>query len=559
MLSDDKASYGALESQAAPQENSQRVGAKYVLGFAAVALLTVGVVALSSHTGSVQVDAVADANRNRATIAKVDPGVRELGLEVLNMTVHGLRWAIMGFDRRRETIIPLTSGPATADWEKDFKMFTNALPEASAAIAVYNFEYWVDNESTGVEPVMITWAPVHLTPFEEARAGYYLPAVILALNTDEGRLSTLAMANKNDAIGKTKAGHSGYDHTGFSGPYRLESISDTYESFCMNEMGMPQKECALEKGFHNCPFESEDPEEWTDGNPCARPECDGASFQRPEGALPGTIPDACCRYIEDDFCAAPENYATMGCHEVTIAAIDRLCEIPKPAMPVKIEWSWAEEAKCTTMCASACGTFLKPEKTWQNCEGCRMDLMPDEDAQNPGQISLCYPGAVGYQMDTCCGNALTEDGEFFCEQDHNLSAEACNLLEYFDCQWVPQQDCPELKRSQDISESTTGCCYHPGTEANFLADSSFHFDVEANDWDYESGIVDEEIPSVLCADGKYVDHSILEDGRDHHEGEVFAEGQSCAAIKAQFEAEKAAADAAAAEAEGVTTAAPARV
>merc|ERR1719324_1602121 len=184
-----------------------------------------------------------------------------------------------------------------------------------------------------------------------------------------------------------------------------------------------------------------------------------------------------------------------------------------------------------------------------------MDLMPDENADNAGQISQCYPGAVGYEMDTCCGNALTADGAYFCEQDEYLSAEMCNLLEYYNCQWVPQKDCPELKRSQDIVESPVGCCYHPGTAENYNADSSFHFDVEANDWDYESGTVDEEIPGVLCADGKYVAHSILEDGRDHHEGEVFAEGQSCQAIKDAFVAEKAAADAAAAAAAGTTTAA----
>jgi len=544
MLSDGKATYGALESQQVPRK--EQGSRKYLAAVALVALAVVGVVAMSAGTSSANVDSVVDANRNRGTLSKVDPEVRELGLKVLNMTVNGLRWAIMGFDRRREEIIPLTSGPATADWEKDFKMFTNALPEASAAVGVYNFEYWVDDESTGVEPIMITWAPVHLTDFEEARAGYYLPGIILALNTDEGRIKTLAMGE--DTIGTQQKGMAtAPDHTGFSGPYRLESISDTYEEFCKNEMGMPEKDCALEKGFHNCPFESEDETEWTEGNPCLRTECDGASFQRPEGALPGTIPDACCRYIEDTFCAAPENYATMGCHEVTIAAIDRLCEIPRPAEPVKIEWSWAEEAKCTSMCASACGTFLFPEKTWQNCEGCRMDLQPDPDAQNPGQISLCYPGAVRYEMNTCCGSAKTDEGAFFCEQPENLSAEACNLLEYFDCQWIEQKDCPELKRVQDMQDAPSGCCYQKGNPAVMFSDSSFNFNVETEKWDYESGLVDEMIPEVLCGNGKY----------GPQDGATFAEGQECADIKEGFDfawaAEQAAREGAA------TTAAPARV
>jgi len=549
MLSDGKATYGALESQQVQEKGTQRSGAKYVAAFATVALIVAGVVVMSAGTSSANVNSVVDANRNRATLSKVDPEVRELGLKVLNMTVNGLRWAIMGFDRRREEIIPLTSGPATADWEKDFKMFTNALPEASAAVGVYNFEYWVDDESTGVEPIMITWAPQHLTDFEEARAGYYLPGIILALNTDEGRINTMKMGGTHttDTVGKQKKGHATYEHTGFSGPYRLEAISDTYEEFCKNEMGMPEKDCALEKGFHNCPFESEDEAEWTDANPCKRTECDGASFVRPEGALPGTIPQSCCDYISKTFCADPANYATMGCHQVTQAAIDRLCEIPKPAEPVNIEWSWAEEAKCTTMCANACGTFLKPEKTWQNCEGCRMDLEPDPNAQNPGQISLCYPGAVRYEMNTCCGNAKTEDGAFFCEQEENLSAEACNLLEYFQCQWIEQKDCPELKRSQDMLEAPAGCCYMKGNPAVMFSDSSFNFNVQEEKWDYESGLVDEQIPAVLCGNGKY----------GPQDGATFAEGQSCEDIKTGFDYAWEQEQAARAGAE--TTAPPARV
>jgi hypothetical protein len=544
------ATYGALESQQV-QEKSQGSSKKYLAAFATIVLVVAGVVVMSAGPSAANVNSVVDANRNRATLSKVDPEVRELGLKVLNITVNGLRWAIMGFDRRRETIIPLTSGPATADWEKDFKMFTNALPEASAAVGVYNFEYWVDDEATGVEPIMITWAPQHLTDFEEARAGYYLPGIILALNTDEGRINTIKMAAKGtDTIGETKKGHAGYEHTGFSGPYRLESISDNYYEFCINEMGMPIKDCALERGFHNCPFESENEEEWTDANPCKQPICDGDSFERPsEGTLPGTISQACCDYIEQDFCADPANYATMGCHQVTIAAIDKLCEVPRPAEPVNIEWSWAEEAKCTSMCANACGTFLTPEKTWQNCEGCRMDLQPDPNAQNPGQISLCYPGAVRYEMNTCCGNTLTDDGAFFCEQPDNLSAEACNLLEYFDCQWIEQKDCPELKRAQDMQDAGVGCCYMAGNPAVMLSDSSFNFNVETEKWDFDSGLVDEMIPEVLCGNGKY----------GPQDGAVFVADQTCQEIKDGFTTAWAAEEAARAAADAETTAPPARI
>merc|ERR1719486_319867 len=257
------------------------------------------------------------ANSGRLEMGQIDPRVRELGMEVLNMTVSGLRWAIFGFNSREDKIIPLTAAPATADWEKDFKMFTNALPEEKAAVGVYNFEYWVDQDTTGVEPIMITWAPhcdtrtdemdldrrwgpcIGLDPREEARAGYYLPNIILALNSAEGRINTLKMKGHENAlsdnIGAQKKGFSPVpDFQMFSGPYRLDSISDSYYNFCTTEMGLPEKDCALEKGFHNCPFESEDEDAWTDANPCKQAVCAGDSFERVEGALPGTISQACC-------------------------------------------------------------------------------------------------------------------------------------------------------------------------------------------------------------------------------------------------------------------------
>lgn len=535
MLAHNQRTYGALEGQEVEENKSisQRLGVKYVVAFAAVALMTAGVVVLSAKSGVShgQVATVADANRNRATIAVVDHEVRELGMKVLNMTVNGLRWAVFGFDRRREKIIPLTAGPATADWEKDFAMFRNALPEGAAAVGVYNFEYWVDNESTGVEPIMITWAPKILSPMEEARAGYYLPGVILALNTDEGRVNTERMDTgvKNDAIGKQKKGYAGYEHTGFSGPYRLDQISESYAMFCSTEMGLPQKDCDLEKGFHNCPFQSENEEEWTPSNPCLHEVCAGDSFQRPEGAMPGTISQACCDYVEKEYCSAPENYGTMGCHAVTLAAIDKLCDVPQPAEPVIQEFNWSEEARCSTMCAQPCNTFLKPEKTWQNCEGCRMDLMPDDNAENAGQISQCYPGAVGYEMNTCCGAALTADGAYFCEQAEYLTAEMCNMLEYYECQWIPQIDCPELKRSQDIADSPTGCCYMPNENPDpdlFGTDSAFNFVEDQEVWDFTTGTVDEPIPQVLCGGGKYA---------DAEDKSVFVEGKSCQEVKEGFE------------------------
>lgn len=521
--------YGTLEAQTEPVAPKSSVS-KYVIAFAAVALVTIGVVAMSTGVKSTRVNMVTDSNRNRATIAKVDPGVAELGQKVLNMTVNGLRWGIMGFNMAKDEIIPLTAGPATADWEKDFKMFTNALPELDAAVGVYNFEYWVDDESTGLEPIMITWAPMGIDPAEEARAGYYLPSIILALNSDEGRINTEGMAtSSNDNIGKQKAGHSGYDHTGFSGPYRLDSISDNYASFCENEMGMPEKDCNLEKAFHNCPFQSEDEALWTETNPCKQTVCDGDSFQNPDGAESGTISQACCDYIQKDFCAAAENYGTMGCHQVTLAAIDKLCEVPQPAEPVIVETTWSEEAKCAPACANSCNTFDDPNDTWRLCEGCRMDLMEDPNAENENQISQCYPTALGYEMNTCCGNELTADGEFFCEQAENLSDVACNMLEYYNCKWIPQNDCPEEKRAQDIADAPTGCCYmkNPDEGADlFDTTASFNFNEETEQWDFESGTLDANIPAVLCGGGKYADKD---------DTSVFAQDQTCEEVKAGFE------------------------
>merc|ERR1719453_2207642 len=47
-----------------------------------------------------------DANRERNAMGQIDPQVHELGMEVLNMTVSGLRWAIFGFNSDNTKIIP---------------------------------------------------------------------------------------------------------------------------------------------------------------------------------------------------------------------------------------------------------------------------------------------------------------------------------------------------------------------------------------------------------------------------------------------------------------------
>jgi len=538
--------YGTLDMHVdVADAKAQPRTSKYAVAFAAVALMAIGVVAVSTTTVSTRrLNTVVDSNRNRGTIGKVSPGVRDLGLQVLNMTVSGLRWGIMGFNVDQTEIIPLVAGKATADWERDFKQFTNALPEESAAVGVYNFPYWADDNSIEEESVMITWAPKcvktgpmggkckGLDPREEARAGYYLPGIILALNTDEGRTNTEWGTMTNDKIGqKDETMAAGPERTGFSGPYRLDEISASYFEFCKDEMGLPEKQCSLERAFHNCPFESEDENDWTDENPCKQDVCDGDSFQKPEDALAGSISQQCCNYIEKEFCADPANYATSGCHQVTLTAIDKLCEEPNPADEPIIEFKWSEEVQCLPECASACAIITEmgdAADTWKKCEGCKQNLMPDPDAANPGQISQCYPGALSYEMNTCCGNELTDDGEFFCEQDENLSSEVCNMLEYFDCKWIPQADCPEEKMKQDIADSPVGCCYMPNPdEADdlFGTTASFNFNPDSGAFDFASGLVDETSPEVLCAGGTYA----------LTEGSIFVADTTCEDVKAGFE------------------------
>jgi hypothetical protein len=541
---------------------------KYAVAFGAVALACVGVIALST-TASTRVSAAVNSNRGRAQIGVIDPDVRELGLEVLNFTDAkdtNLRWAIFGFNEAKDVIIPLTAGDATADWEKDFKMFTNALPEEDAAVGVYNFQYWVDDDTTTTEPIMITWAPhcdtntyvggardvdgkcKGMDARAEARAGYYLPGIILALNTDEGRINTEFGTMTGDKIGAHKEGFDPAPaKNGFSGPYRLDSISDTYFEFCNNEMGLPEKDCSLERTFHNCPFESENEEDWTEENPCLKEVCDGGEFTNPDATSEAyEIPQACCDYIEDEFCADPRNYATSGCHEVTLTAIGKLCEVPEePPRPIQ-EFQWAEVQRCAPECQDACRVISErgaPADTWKLCEGCRLDLMPDDMAENPGQISQCAPGQPYYETMTCCGNAVTESGDLFCQLDENLSSTMCNMLEYNNCVWIEQRDCPAEVRRQNIADSPTGCCYaeDPEPAPNTFGTSA----------DYSTEGLGDDVPMVLCGGGMY-----------NAEGDsIFVEGETCETVQAGFQAllEAYEEEQAALAAVTVTTAAPVRV
>merc|ERR1719502_2457393 len=215
--------YGTVSEEA---REETRGNSKLAVVLTAAALLAVGVVAMTMGTrsammaSSVNTEKFTSAygNTNKADWAKVSPLVAEVGLKVLNITVYNQRWAIFGFDRAQDEIVPPMTGQATFNWEKDFRLFKNALPEDAAVLAVYNFQYWVSEQEIESDPIMITWCPKALPPEKVATAGYYLGAEILALNAlDEGRINTeriitgkkgavhggpLARANMNDAIGK---------------------------------------------------------------------------------------------------------------------------------------------------------------------------------------------------------------------------------------------------------------------------------------------------------------------------------------------------------------------
>jgi len=548
MLAGDMNSYGSVAVEA--EAPARRSVSKSVIALAAVALMVVGVVALSGSTNA-SLRTTVDSNRNRAMIAKVSPEVREVGLKVLNMTVNQLRWAVIGFNLNQDEIIPLMTGLATNDWEKDFLQFRNALPEDAACVAVYNFEYWLDETETELDPIMITWSPPNMDPAALANAGYFLGAEILALNTDEGRLNTelINTGTSNDAIGKDKG--KGYgkapERTGFSGPYRLASMSETYNQFCEQEMALGPKICSLDKTFHNCPFESEDEAAWTDANPCKQDACAGGAFGNPDAAeldSGRTIPDACCEYITTDFCApltadgvAGAGVGQMGCHPATLTALAKLCESSEEPTLTVIKGSYDDLKNCGEQCKSSCKLFNDPNDTFKECDGCAIEGMFDEAT---GQTSQCYPGAFGYVMDMCCGfsdDCVTFDG-----------AALCGTQEYNQCEWIAQLECQSLKDEQELAGGTKGCCVIANPE-----DEGFGVD---NTYDAER--------NMLECGGDAKDGSTRYSTLDGQEAVFTAAAldldaaATCAKLQADAQALKDAADAAAAAAAAVTTAAPER-
>jgi len=402
--------YGAVE---VAQDEEQQVKSfrKSVMVSFATMFAVVAVVGLSTTQHNSTYAAI-NANRNKGTLAAV-PGVLEKTHEVLNMTENGLRWAIFSFipccddDCSECKIIPTVQGKASSDWTADWVSFTNALPEHEVAAAVYNFEYFVDESSSESKPVLITWAPPGTNNKDLARAGYYLGSVILA--TD-----------------------------GVHSHYPLQEMSETYQQFCTEVVGIDDKMCSLEGSFHNCPFIPFSGF-GKDGNPCEVDQCEGASFVNPSDPVAddeGVIPADCCTFIHD-WCHTPENVNSAGCHPVTLRSVTKLCdnkpidETPTVVLPDD------EEEICDDKCLEPCVFFSDPNDTWKECSGC-----PTDGQKHKGKVYQCYPGGQGFENFRCCG---VHDE---CKKEESQTAMACDTLESFECGWMEHLKCAHYEQQQ---------------------------------------------------------------------------------------------------------------
>ena len=90
-----------------PKGGLHRLVAAVMVG----ALCVASLVALARSNGLVsqRVSSVVDSNRDRLTLAPV-PGVMDEAAKVANITAFGLRWAIFGFTKERNEIIPTMQG-----------------------------------------------------------------------------------------------------------------------------------------------------------------------------------------------------------------------------------------------------------------------------------------------------------------------------------------------------------------------------------------------------------------------------------------------------------------
>lgn len=399
----------------------------------AVALLVVGLAAVltAGHLSSQHAAAAVHPNKMKAQQSPM-LGVNEKALQLLNTTTYGLRWVIIRFNQDKTAMEPVMQGLASDDWELDWKSFTNAITfeddtDLAPCVGLYNFPFWDDENTMGVQPLVLTYSPAGANSKEIARFGYFLGSLLLA--TD---------ANKK---------MSAFDYVALDDP------SEDYETFCRDTMqkdGVDGGKCMLETQFHNCPW---DP--LAEGSPCEADQCEGASFEKPDADASGTIPVACCNYVMDEFCKEADNIGTHGCHKALLRQLSKICDEPVADETPELLVTPGKVQKCEADCVQPCLFFADPADTWKKCSACETDGLAHDD-----KIYQCHSKALGFQWNRCCG---IQDS---CQAKEAQNAEMCDALEYFECSWEIHTDCDGIeveqtaaKKIKDEQEASgKGCC-----------------------------------------------------------------------------------------------------
>lgn len=460
--------------QAAPAASRAK---RAFAGFVVVGLCVAAMVALSGSVGT-KVNSAVNANRYKLNLVSVD-GIAADAMIVSNLTLNGLRWSIYEFKGNHDVedpdykptgmVVTEHSNKATEDWNNDWREFRNAMPKDQFAMALYNFEFFIDNDSTDMETVLISWIPTTFKKHharEVARAGYFLGSVIIA--TDD-------FVDRHVPI---------------------ETLAETYDQFCIEDMKLSIAECSKADEFVGCPYNNVIGDDGVvvvnvalfdlpDDNPCVYHGCSGGKFERPEAGETGDMPVKCCTYIPT-FCEA--NPLNNGCDAATNLVIDQLCEQPVIAEEPDLIVTPEDLQICDAVCGSSClavgetagenlnrgegmidtddtggeGTQADMAYTWKLCSGCKQDRevhdMTD-DGEDNGFAAQCYPGgngesaAVGFLEERCCGIADVCNG-------HNAESVemVCNALEYYDCIFTSHLACPAHKDGLVQKEAPTGCC-----------------------------------------------------------------------------------------------------
>jgi len=457
---------------------------------AAAVLLVVGMAAVmtAGHLSSQHAEAAVHPNKMKANQALMD-GVDEKAMQLLNQTVYGLRWVIVRFNKEKTKMEPVMQGLASDDWELDWKSFTNAIayadqPYPSPCVGFYNFEHWSDESTMSNQPLVITYAPEDkIISKEIARFGYFLGSLLLATDQDKKM--------------------SAFDYVALDDPEM------TYQEFCSGPLEMEAKTCMLESQFHNCPFD-----EAAEGSPCSHDECEGAAFENPDQAKPGTVPIACCNYVMDDFCKQADNLGTHGCHPALLKTLDKLCDEPRPDESPELLVTPGMTQNCEADCVQPCMFFEDEAETWKQCSGCETDGL-----EHDGKIYQCHSKALGFQLHRCCG--IQEN----CQSGDSSNAEMCDALEYFECSWELHTECAEIETKQTEEKklndervaSGKGCCEtKPDGSEDWVT-------AEVDIWGTDCGGL----------------HTPTDSGKEYN----FSKDMSCEAVKtAREEAAKAAAE-----------------